>query len=125
MEARTRVLVVDDRAEIRELIALTLSAEGYRVRGAEDGMAALLSLMSESPDVILLDLNMPIMDGWEFARIYRTLSLEQAPLVIMSATCDGRAAATELQADGYVAKPFELDDLLSAVREAALIHAAA
>jgi DNA-binding response OmpR family regulator len=124
MEAGTRVLVVDDRADIRELIALSLSAEGYRVRCAEDGMAALLSLMSELPDVILLDLNMPIMDGWEFARIYRAFSRDQAPLVVMSAALDGRAAAAKLQADGYLAKPFELDDLLGAVREAARIHAA-
>ena len=111
------VLVVDDQKEIRELATLVLEDAGYRVHCAEHGAAALEAVNKEPHSVILLDMHMPVMDGWEFARKYRSSTSSQAPLVVMTAAHDARRYAAEVDADRFIAKPFELDDLLSTVEE--------
>jgi CheY-like chemotaxis protein len=112
------VLVVDDQKEIRELARLVLQDAGYTVRCVSNGAAALQALHDdESLSLILLDMHMPVMDGWEFARKYRSIPDAHAPLVVMTAAHDARRYAAEVKADRYLAKPFELDDLLSTVDE--------
>jgi CheY-like chemotaxis protein len=111
------VLVVDDQKEIRELATLVLQDAGYVVHCAEHGAAALEVVKKEPHSVILLDMHMPVMDGWEFVRRYRSGPSARTPLVVMTAAHDARRYASEVAADRFLAKPFELDDLLSTVEE--------
>lgn len=110
-----RVLIVDDDEGIRQFVATALSEEGYEVAEAADGKEALARAEAVRPDLILLDLRMPVMDGWEFARAYRSRPGKGARLVIVTAGLDVAKDAREIGADGFLAKPFQLDDLLSAV----------
>lgn len=110
-----RVLVVDDDAGIREFVRTVLTDEGYTVSEATDGHDALEHVGRERPDLILLDMRMPVMDGWEFARTYRGRPGPHAPIVIVTAALDVAKDAMEIGADGFLAKPFLLDDLLGLV----------
>jgi two-component system, chemotaxis family, chemotaxis protein CheY len=109
------VLVVDDEGSLRQLVARTLADEGYAVVEAPDGAAALTRVRETPPAVILLDLRMPVMDGWGFARAYRQEPGPWAPVVVMTATVDAGRWAAEVGADAYLAKPFDLDALLAVV----------
>lgn len=109
------VLVVDDDEYIREFVALALSSEGHDVITASNGAVALDQLQSTQPDVILLDMSMPIMDGWQFARAYRELPGTGAALVVMTAARDASMCAREISADAHIDKPFDLDTLLDLV----------
>ena len=108
------VLVVDDDAAIRAVIRDILQAEGFTVAVATDGAAALAELAQRRPAVILLDLHMPVMDGWA---LHRRLRVERQPIpvVFMTAGARARLEAEQHGADGYLAKPFELDALLAVV----------
>ena len=125
MMRQGHVLVVDDDQFIRQCIAVTLQDEGYRVDAASNGAAALEWLEREwrparsQPDVILLDMRMPVMDGWAFARAYRALTLRHAPIVVVTAAQDAALRAAQIAADGFLAKPFDLDDLVAVVARAA------
>ena len=112
-----RILVVDDDEIIREVITLTLVDEGYEVLTAANGKEALkiVEQDAEPPDLILLDMRMPVMDGWAFAHNYRQLSAPQAPIVVLTAATDAAAFAAQVKADGYLAKPFDLDKLIQVV----------
>lgn len=114
--ARThRVLVIDDDPSIRELITLALEDDGLEVIGAPEGESALAMIPDIQPDVILLDTRMPVMDGREFARRYRQLAEHSAALIILTAVDDPEKTASEVGADGYLPKPFDLVDLSSVV----------
>ena len=115
MNQSRRVLVVDDDEDIRQLIDMALSSEGYRVLTAQNGAAALEVIAHSPPDVILLDMKMPVMDGWELARVYRQTPGQHAPIVVMTAAQDAAARAAEVAADGHLAKPFDLDELFRIV----------
>lgn len=110
-----RVLVVDDDRGIREFVCTVLTEEGYDVTEATDGREALERADTTRPDVILLDMRMPVMDGWEFARTYRQRPGPHAPIVIVTAALDVAKDAKDIGADGFLAKPFQLDDLLDLV----------
>jgi len=112
-----RVLVVDDDQGIRELVSTALTEEGYDVSGAADGAEALDRIAETPPDVILLDMRMPVMDGWEFARRYRSQPEPHAPIVIVTAALDVAKDAREIGADGFLAKPFQIDDLVALVEQ--------
>jgi two-component system chemotaxis response regulator CheY len=112
-----RVLVVDDDKGIREFVRTVLSDEGYDVAEATDGQQALDRVAQRRPDVILLDMRMPVMDGWEFARTYRERPGPHAPIVIVTAALDVAKDAKEIGANGFLAKPFQLDDLLQLVQQ--------
>lgn len=111
---RTDVLVVDDDPSILELIDDILSGEGYHVAAARNGAEALDRLDAEAPCVVLLDMRMPVLDGWGFVRAARERG-RRFPIVVITAAENARGWAQEVGAEGYLAKPFHLSDLLSSV----------
>lgn len=111
------ILVVDDEESLRELLVEALAAEGYSSLAVPHGAAALELLREVRPGLIVLDLRMPIMDGWTFARSYLAAPGPHAPIVVLTAAPDPPGAAAELGADAALAKPFALDDLLSVVEK--------
>ncbi len=114
-----RVLVVDDERDIRQAMAEILAEEGYQVEAAADGASALAKLRAFQPSVVLLDLMMPGMNGWEFREAQKTdPELSKIPVILVSALSP---ACSSVEGEDYLQKPFNLDDLLSAVRR----HAAA
>jgi CheY-like chemotaxis protein len=110
------ILVVDDDRAIADIIASFLREEGYSVVVAHNGKEALEHAKVALVDLILLDMKMPVMDGWAFAAAYRNEAGWHAPIVVMTAAHDTRQRANEIAADGFIAKPFDLDDLLALVR---------
>lgn len=111
----TCILIVDDDRSIREIISLALSHEGYEVLEAEHGAAALALVDEREPDVILLDMQMPIMDGWDFSRVYHQKPGPKAPIIVMTASCRITDIRAQIAADGFLGKPFELDELIETV----------
>jgi two-component system chemotaxis response regulator CheY len=111
-----RVLVVDDDPDILDALSEILEAEGYDVQRARNGREALQRLEQGLPDLVLLDLMMPVMDGWEFARSLAPGA--RPPIIVLSADRNVSSKAKEIGALDWLAKPFELSELLSAVRRA-------
>jgi DNA-binding response OmpR family regulator len=109
------VLVVEDDQDLSALLDLVLSDAGYAVRVAGDGRAALRRVEEEMPGVILLDMRMPVMNGWEFAREFRARHGRACPVVVVTAAENARLRAEEIGADGWLAKPFDLDEVLAMV----------
>ncbi len=112
----TRVLVVDDEAPIRRTMAVNLKARGYDVDLAENGKQALELAARHHPDVVLLDLGLPDLDGIEVIDGLRGWS--HVPIVVLSARGSERdkVAALDAGADDYVSKPFGMDELLARLR---------
>jgi CheY-like chemotaxis protein len=108
------ILVVEDDDDIRDFVAAVLEHVGYSVAVAPNGAVALMMVDREPPRAILLDMKMPVMDGWEFARQYQQHSAP-APLIIMTAAHDTAVRAAQVGAVGVLNKPFDLDKLLSVV----------
>ncbi len=113
---RNKVLVIDDDAPLRCTLEMILEEAGYEVSSAGNGEEALQSLEHSMPEVIVLDMKMPIMDGWQFARRFRERYGHQAALVVNTASADNDAWASSIDAEAYVAKPFRIDELLGAVK---------
>ena len=112
MSETCRLLVVDDDANIREMLDMVLVSEGFDVITAPHGAAALRLIDEVRPDVILLDMKMPVMDGWEFLRQYRRRPGAKVPVVVLTAAQDDTRRAADARADAYIAKPFAIDDLI-------------
>lgn len=108
------ILVVDDDHTIRTTVADILSLEGYPVEVATNGAEALTIVERVRPSLILLDMRMPVLDGWGFGRALRERGID-VPILVMTAAVNARRWAEEIGADGYLAKPFELAELLDAV----------
>jgi len=111
-----RILVVDDEDAIREVTALALQAEGHEVCTAREGKAALELLESWTPELILLDLLMPTVNGAQFAQTYRERPGPHAPIVLFTAAQNAELAAA-VAPDGTIEKPFELLQLLACVQQ--------
>jgi DNA-binding response OmpR family regulator len=109
------VLVVEDDRDLLALLEMVLSDAGHRVRTAGEGGAALELISEEMPGVILLDMRMPGMNGWEFAREFRSRHGRACPIVVVTAAENARLRAEEIGAEDWLAKPFELDDVLAIV----------
>lgn len=109
------VLVVDDDSSIRSFVSQALGDEGYEVRQAANGAEALDALARSRPDLILLDVRMPGVDGWQVLDELRSAAGPQTPVVVMTASYTGQDRALQSGAQGYLAKPFELNDLLECV----------
>jgi CheY-like chemotaxis protein len=109
------ILIVDDDDAIRELIEMALVDEGYEVALATNGQEALDKLGAARPRLILLDMAMPVMDGWAFAAAYRARPGPHAPIVVVTAAHEAAARAAQVAADDFIAKPFDLNRLLETV----------
>src|SRR5690242_18901580 len=111
------VLVVDDDEDVRDAMEMILVTEGFPVVTARNGLEALASVEAESPSVILLDMRMPVMDGWEFANSYRLRPGPHSPIVVVTAAADARERAKQIRAVDLLAKPFDFDDLVRIVKQ--------
>ncbi|MBP7147850.1 MAG: response regulator [Acidobacteria bacterium] len=120
MSRESHVLVVDDDREIAEMTALLLRSAGHRVTLAGSGEEALYLVQEDAPDLVLLDISMPGMNGWEVLRILKEDETTSAiPVVMFSVHFEIREKLRALQqgARDYVTKPFDTDGLLRRVQE--------
>ena len=108
------ILVIDDDQALLEMVTDVLADEGHPVEKASNGEEGLEVIDRVRPSLVLLDMRMPVLDGWGFARALHKRGM-QLPIVVMTAAQDARRWAEEIGAAGYLAKPFDLGDLLSAV----------
>ena len=110
------ILVIEDDSNIRELLRLYLEKEGYAVETAQDGMEGLRAFKRIHPDLVLLDLMMPVMDGTQVIKEIRAQS--KTPVIMLTAKGEtfDKVAGLELGADDYVTKPFEMRELIARVR---------
>jgi DNA-binding response OmpR family regulator len=110
------ILVVDDQSSVRQLLQEYLSEQGFRVITAEDGQKALYTARHEQPSLILLDIMMPKMDGYQFLRQYR--QERQTPVIIITAREEETDAVLglDLGADDYIIKPFRMRELMARIR---------
>ena len=109
------ILVIEDDAILREMVVNMLAGAGYRVIEAQDGEEGLEQVALEMPDLILLDMRMPRMSGWEFAFAFRKQYDHPCPIVVMSGDRDAGERAGEISADDFLDKPFKLTSLLRLV----------
>ena len=112
----SKILVVDDELNICELLKLYLENEGYTVFTANDGQAAVTAFQQKAPDLVLLDIMLPKMDGWQVCREIRKTS--SAPIIMLTAKGEtfDKVLGLELGADDYVVKPFSPRELVARVR---------
>lgn len=108
------ILVIDDDPAILDAVADILTFEGYTVERATNGAEGLQCLEQIEPRLVLLDMRMPVLDGWGFVRSVRQQG-RTLRIVVMTAAQDAERWAQEIAADGYLAKPFDLLDLLEVV----------
>lgn len=111
-------LIIDDEVQIRRLLRVALEAENYQVHEAETGQRGLTEIAGRRPDIILLDLGLPDMDGLEVLKRLREWS--EAPVLVLSVRDDeqGKVAALDAGAEDYVTKPFSTPELLARLRAA-------
>lgn len=110
------ILVVDDKKSLRDLVKAYLTQEGFRVVTADNGRNALFVARHEKPDLILLDIMMPEMDGYDFIRVYR--KERDTPIILLTARLEesDKVVGLELGADDYVTKPFGMRELAARIR---------
>ncbi len=109
------ILVVDDKANVRTLVREYLTEQGFRVSTADNGQNALYAARHDKPDLILLDIMMPEMDGYEFIRSYRKES--DSPIILLTAKLEesDKVIGLELGADDYITKPFGMRELVARI----------
>jgi len=115
MSRRSHILVVEDDPDMSEVIVWALRQAHYETVAAANGKQALESVSAGMPALILLDMMMPVMDGWQFSREYRAQYSQSAPIIVITAAEQAERRAEEIGAEGWLSKPFELHDLLQAV----------
>ena len=115
MKSTGGILVVDDDPDLREFLRLILTSMGFEVTSAANGQEALHVMEGHDPDLILLDMKMPVMNGWEFCRVLEGRDA-RPPIVVLTAAPDPAVRAAEAHADGWLGKPFEYADLEATVR---------
>lgn len=113
-----RILVVDDDQNMRQLLSLHLRSAGYEVETAEDGIAAGYAVLYQQPDLIICDVFMPHMSGFEFVAALRSDPAQQnVPVIFLTTSVEGEARGRELGAVGYLRKPVRADALLSFIAD--------
>src|ERR687887_1240578 len=115
---KSKVLVVDDEPQITRVLRTVLTSQGYQVRTASEGEAALTNFTEWRPELVITDLYMPHMDGIELCRRIRAMS--NVPIIVLSVKGEEKTKVEALDsgADDYVTKPFGIDELLARVRAA-------
>lgn len=113
--ASLKVLVVEDDPDLAALEAELLEEHGHCVEVANNGREALAAVERAAPDLILLDMKMPVMSGREFVDEYRRAQPSPAPIVVVTAADDAQVRAAEVGASGWIAKPFDPDVLVEKV----------
>ena len=116
----TSVLVVDDEPQVVWVLQFSLEAEGYTTFAARDGLQAMAAIAEHHPQLMVLDIMMPSMDGWSVLEEMMQLPREERPRVIVvsaMANLRDRAKAAEMGADAFVPKPFNVDDLLGVMHD--------
>ena len=103
---KQKILIADDEAQIREILRIYFEKENFEVIEAEDGAAAILKVQAEKPDILLLDIMMPVLDGIEVCKQVRKMT--DLPIIMVTAKDedDDRIAGLEIGADDYITKPF-------------------
>ncbi len=112
------ILLVDDETSIREVLSMALRGRGYVVRTAATGEDALAAIAEASPAVLLLDINLPDITGWEVLRRAALPDRMQMPVVVLSAAPISRSRIAEFEPTGVLVKPFPMDALLRLIEEA-------
>jgi DNA-binding response OmpR family regulator len=112
------ILVVEDEPALGELLEILLTDEGYEVQQAMTAGQAMSMAQNRQPSLILFDVTLPDLNGVDFVTRYRELPHASAALIAVSAIANLSEVATRIGADGFLAKPFEIEDLLSAVARA-------
>lgn len=111
------ILIIEDDDAIRLTVSMLLELDAYRVTCAANGAEALDRIVDEGlPDLILLDMRMPVMDGWRFAEALRARHGRAVPVVVMTAASDARQRACDIGADAMLEKPFALEELQETLR---------
>ena len=116
----TAVMLVDDDATNRNLVSEILDLCGYESIQASSGAEALTILTDQAVDVILLDIMMPDMDGWEFCKhLKQSINLSHIPIIMLTALVDdeSRQKSFDVGADDFISKPFKMDDLVSRIEK--------
>jgi CheY-like chemotaxis protein len=108
-----RILVIEDDLSIQEFMQMLLDDEGYAVAVASNGLEALDVLKAFQPNLIFLDIAMPVMDGWTFLKTYHNVLA--VPIIALSATANFSLPDKWVGLSGFLAKPFNIDDLLDCV----------
>lgn len=112
------ILVVDDDEDLQQLLRLVLEGQGYSVETASNGEEALACLERRRPGVILLDMRMPVMNGWEFVAALQRDGRRAPPIVVVTAAANPGQQAAEVGAAGWIAKPFDMRRVMEAVERA-------
>jgi len=114
---RKQILIVEDERDILLSLQEFLELSGYEVKTAGNGEEALNALEgARLPDLILLDMKMPIMNGWQFAEAFYEKYDHRTKILVMTAAADAEKRAQEIHANGWVGKPFSLDELLKKIK---------
>lgn len=115
---KPRILVVEDDADLRRILRLQLTASGFEVAEAENGLEGFAAVQELRPDCVILDLMMPVLDGFGFLKRARSIiGLREIPILILTASQDerNRVRGFQYQADAYMGKPYDLDELTAEV----------
>lgn len=113
-----KILIVDDDSNMRELLENRLKSNGYDVVEASNGVGAFVQAIDERPDLILLDVNMPVMDGYKFVQTIRWREqFKDIPIVVVSGRMNTRGMFEEMGISHFLSKPFQSKDLLDMVEE--------
>ena len=115
MNSAGHILFIDDDESIREFVSMALADEGYQVSTAPHGAAALDILRKHQPSLILLDMRMPVMDGWAFLRAYRQTPDPHVPIIALTASRNSPDAQVPPEVDSFLAKPFDLTELIDLI----------
>jgi CheY-like chemotaxis protein len=116
MTRRPYVLIVEDDADLRTLIEALVGLLEVDTATAENGAVALAAIELRRPDLVLLDMKMPVMDGWQFCRVLAERNGGPIPIIVMTAAADPAERAAEVNAQAWIGKPFDTDELLARVK---------